>query len=82
MARSVKDYTQVLALLTLLVMSGSSRGLDDLNPVLELRKEGGDGRTIYSRKLLAVGVVTQDYDDVCPNPKHDPRKKPGCKNTP
>ncbi|PKI76395.1 hypothetical protein CRG98_003190 [Punica granatum] len=31
-----------------------------------------------ARKVLEVNNALLDYDDVCPNPRHDPRRKPGC----
>ncbi|KAI4340933.1 hypothetical protein MLD38_025722 [Melastoma candidum] len=79
MAFRVKIYVLVLAFLILLSI-GSSSGLGGPNPDLALHETDGEGR-IRSRKLLTVDFIT-DYDDVCANPKHDPRRKPGCKNIP
>ncbi|KAI3410550.1 uncharacterized protein J3R85_018753 [Psidium guajava] len=77
MAPKVK--TLVLAFLMLLMIS-SSLGVpvefngSDAKP--SLRKDGG------SLKIRKLGMVDSliDYDDVCANPQHDPRRK--CKNAP
>ncbi|KAF8008390.1 hypothetical protein BT93_K2156 [Corymbia citriodora subsp. variegata] len=78
MAPKVK--TLVLAFLMLLMISFSlglsgefeGSGTKPLFPKV--------GERLKTRKLMMADSLL-DYDDVCANPKHDPRKK-GCKNSP
>ncbi|KAI6672468.1 hypothetical protein NL676_000374 [Syzygium grande] len=78
MAPKVK--TLVLAFLVLLVISFSLGllGKFDGSETKPLFRQ--DGERLKIRKLMMVDSLL-DYDDVCANPKHDPRKK-GCKNAP
>ncbi|XP_018720742.2 uncharacterized protein LOC104424524 isoform X1 [Eucalyptus grandis] len=77
MAPKVK--TLVLVFLMLLMISFSLAGLPG-----EVDGSGGKpsfpkvGERLKMRKLMMAESLL-DYEDVCANPKHDPRKK-GCKN--
>ncbi|KAI3409126.1 uncharacterized protein J3R85_019757 [Psidium guajava] len=68
-------------LVSLLIMSTLSSGrseLDDKNSGPSLPKDGVVAG-MNGRKVMGLEAML-DYDDVCANTKHDPRKKPGCKN--
>ncbi|KAI6697778.1 hypothetical protein NL676_017897 [Syzygium grande] len=66
-------------LASLLIMTTLSSGrteLDDKISGFSLHKDGVVAG-ITGRKVMGMEAMP-DYDDVCANTKHDPRKKPGC----
>lgn len=86
MAVRINDFLllQVLFLSALLILPLSSGIVnedfkDGIDPIHLLHK---NGVRIYSRKLWRLDAEVHDYDDAGPNPKHDPRRKPGSGRNP
>ncbi|OWM79653.1 uncharacterized protein LOC116205529 [Punica granatum] len=69
-----------LLLITITFSSGISEGLEGVRNPSSLPNKGGTlPAAMKTRKLLKMEGL-QDYEDVCANPKHNPRRSPGCKN--
>ncbi|KAF5731277.1 hypothetical protein HS088_TW19G00884 [Tripterygium wilfordii] len=73
---TIKTFLLVL-LLVIPFYSGMSEGFKDgMNQNHHSLYKDEVGFEINSRKLLMLDAML-DYDDAGPNPKHDPRRKPG-----
>ncbi|GLT48258.1 hypothetical protein SLA2020_218930 [Shorea laevis] len=90
MAIALKTFLLLSIFLLFAMLSSGSvergfRSQDRIPPPLNVKKDGmrypkfslfhQGGIRVRNRKKLLVQVL--DYDDTGPNPKHDPRKKPG-----
>ncbi|KAK3445659.1 hypothetical protein EUGRSUZ_A01446 [Eucalyptus grandis] len=68
-------------LASLLIMSALSSGRSELDDKISgspLHKDGVVAG-INGRKVMGQAAML-DYDDPCANYKHEPWKKPGCRN--